>query len=754
MAHNLQAELPKIKNTQSTAYFHCQLRLFLRLLLTLPHFCFSCHVPLLPDQLRCLYATSHHFLYQCTNNDVLSGVLPHYCPSTVTRPHSSRVKVQVQFATKFPKPPPSASCFHHQCNSIEDCPCQVGQESLEPVPFPELPAPPWRQENVMVVKPSKNVDRKRSVDSATQYECSKRRISLPSYNSLYASESGSDSDFDVLELLYDRVRKKLNRQKSSYSTSMEDEEHRTWKDVFCGKRMKKWAFWFIVAFLAILTIKDVIDLIMEYSGNPKQSDMNIMFNESMTMPNVTFCMSREQAWSHFKLNETEPPDAWDQAIQDNLMNMTDHDSFLQQPWDYRMVMEAYEVIATFSSMERETTPHGSVRSINVYRSQPRLAAKRKMAKMWLEVIKDRGVTFEEFTQKTGTEVIKRSMQRFQRTTYDEDLVIRTRLRTSWISMMQFCFQPWFDEDNFKTIDDQGNFFTMMLSHNAENLNGKQVECMSVDFHGRPSSLSRFMEGKGRARDGFNDELCAGMRHEVSVEVRARYIMLENDDEGTACREVEEDEDNEFDCRSRCRMIMIRDVCNCTAATLSYLVDDDELEKFPICDYESCVVDVQSKNFTDADCSASCYRDCDQIRYEIDHESKGRMVRPDLTLIDLNWGSFEYLTLEQDWVWTVPSFIAALGGSIGMWLGLSILSLIQGGTYLYSVITDAAKKKLIKAKSTPNVQPMEPGKGENRFKENPFASPYKKSPNSKSFDSQNGGPPSYDPMTPNTRISVE
>lgn len=53
---------------------------------------------------------------------------------------------------------------------------------------------------------------------------------------------------------------------------------------------------------------------------------------------------------------------------------------------------------------------------------------------------------------------------------------------------------------------KGNFFTMMLSHNAENLNGKDVECMSVDFHGRPSSLSRFVQGRGRARDGYNDDV--------------------------------------------------------------------------------------------------------------------------------------------------------------------------------------------------------------------------------------------------------
>jgi hypothetical protein len=58
------------------------------------------------------------------------------------------------------------------------------------------------------------------------------------------------------------------------------------------------------------------------------------------------------------------------------------------------------------------------------------------------------------------------------------------------------------------------------------------------------------------------------------------------------------------------------------------------------------------------------------------DQKGRSVRPDLTTVVLNWGSFEYLSLEQKWVWSVATFIAALGGSIGMWLGLSFISLLQ------------------------------------------------------------------------------
>uniref|UniRef100_A0A914PTN1 Uncharacterized protein n=1 Tax=Panagrolaimus davidi TaxID=227884 RepID=A0A914PTN1_9BILA len=261
----------------------------------------------------------------------------------------------------------------------------------------------------------------------------------------------------------------------------------------------------IVTVLAVLTFKDVVQLTLEYAEDPKQSDMNIVFNESMTMPNITFCMSRSQAWSHFAININESTEEWDEIIQGFLENMTTHDEFLTKPWDYRMVMEGYDVVATLNSMERETTSQGAARSINVFSGQARLVNKRAMIKKWLKTLEDRGVTFEEFTQKVGSETIRRSMQRFQRTTFDEDLVIRTKFRTSWISTMQFCFQPWFDRDNFHPINDQGNFFTMVLSHNPEKLAGKSVDCMTVDFHGRPSSLSRFMEGKGRTRDGFNEE---------------------------------------------------------------------------------------------------------------------------------------------------------------------------------------------------------------------------------------------------------
>jgi hypothetical protein len=467
----------------------------------------------------------------------------------------------------------------------------------------------------------------------------------------------------------------------------------SWRELLVGQKWRRYAFWFIILFLAILTIRDVTELVTEYMDDPKQADMNIVFNQSMTMPNITWCISKKQAWSHFNLSGADNPE-WDEAVEEGLSNHTSRESFLTRIWDYRMVVEAYDVIATLNSMERETTPHGAARTIMLYGKSPRFKNKRKLVKKWLDAVDERNVTFAEFTNKVGFEALRRSIQRFLRTTYDEDKVIRTQMKITWLSQQNLCFQPVFDEENFVPVEDQGQFFVFAISHNADGLHGQDVDCMTVDFHGRPSAIGRFMEGKGRAKDGIVEgELCLGQMHEVTVEVRAQYTMLENDEAGTACRVFDDEDENEFDCRSRCRMEMIRQMCNCTPATLAYLSSDDNLDTFPICSYEKCNLDVQRGNFTDKLCSDKCFPDCHQVRYTVRHDIKGRSMRPDYTTVVLLWGSFEYLTLEQQWVWTVTTFIAALGGSIGMWLGLSILSLIQLCTYAAEKVTKKVGKTL-------------------------------------------------------------
>uniref|UniRef100_A0A158R594 Amiloride-sensitive sodium channel n=1 Tax=Syphacia muris TaxID=451379 RepID=A0A158R594_9BILA len=468
-----------------------------------------------------------------------------------------------------------------------------------------------------------------------------------------------------------------------------------WKEIFIGETCKKYAFWFLIGFLAALTIKDVAELVMEYMEDPKLTDFTIVFNESMTMPNITFCMSKTQGMSHFNIeNLTETADEWDQIVKEQLANMTDRESFLKTPWNFRMVMDAYETIAYLSSIERELMPHDAIRNMHLLRTHPKLEAKRQQLETFLTAIKERNVTFQEFTQKTGTEVLRRSVQRFQRFHWDEDVVIKTSPRITWISTMQMCFQPEYNEKNFLPITDQGKFFILMMSHNTENLKGQNVDCMSIDVHGRPSSLARFMQAKAQVMDGTRNDLCLGSRHEITMEVRAKYEMIENDDEGTACHEFEEGEDDEFQCHSRCRLELIRSVCKCTALSLSYLVTDEaEFKQYPLCNYTQCIIDVQRGNYTDEKCGKQCHRDCSQIRFNVNLETKGRMARQDLTLIEVHWGSFEYLNLKQERKYTIVTFAAAVGGSIGVWLGLSVLSLMQ---FVY--LTTRNRRSLVKGHS--------------------------------------------------------
>ncbi|VDN53748.1 unnamed protein product [Dracunculus medinensis] len=148
------------------------------------------------------------------------------------------------------------------------------------------------------------------------------------------------------------------------------------------------------------------------------------------------------------------------------------------------------------------------------------------------------------------------------------------------------------------------------------------DCIIVSLLGRPSSLPRLIEGKHRERNSFIDNI--------------HSMMLENDADNTICRENLLY--NPYDCYFHYRLQLIRKLCryNAITFTLTYLITDQSTDTndYATCNYEKCAI----KQF--------------------------------------NWDSFEYLTLEQKWVWSMATFIAALGDSVGMWLGLSIFGLIQ------------------------------------------------------------------------------
>ncbi|KAL3115780.1 hypothetical protein niasHT_007785 [Heterodera trifolii] len=487
-----------------------------------------------------------------------------------------------------------------------------------------------------------------------------------------------------------------------------------------GKSFQRWAFYILIFFLAMMTLYDVTSLSLEYASNPKQANMNVKFNGSVTFPNITFCMPRRQAWSHFGVNigdkmSMEKVEQWGPNIEKELAALKNRTEFMSSQWPPELVMSAYQAIATLNGLERESVAQQAVRDMNRFAKSGKKQRLRTLNNCfaflkWVEAIDERNVSFADFTNKVGLEVLRRSIKVFSRQSQNESDTFHMKTSVNWLSNTHLCFRPIFlDEESFKPIEDQGTFFIMMLLQETKTLSDKtNTECISVDFHGRPTTTVRNMEGKGRVKDGISEELCAGQMHELTVEIRANYKMLENDESATACRLYDDEESkSEFDCRLRCRMKMIREMCHCTPQTLRYLSDEQSVEEYPLCDYEKCDIS-ENETVTDQSCAQSCVPHCVQMRYSLNHNQQ-RAKNPAVTSVKLIWGAFEYLELEQCYVWSLWTFIAAIGGSIGMWLGLSMLSLIQLIVFLtdrtaHKVTVVKKKKETIGGRSSGNEPP--------------------------------------------------
>nr|CAD2138254.1 unnamed protein product [Meloidogyne enterolobii] len=562
---------------------------------------------------------------------------------------------------------------------------------------------------------------------------------------------------------------------------MVDRTHQVYSIVY-SKKFRRWAFYFLIVFLAGMTIYETTNLTAEYLGFPKRADMSMQFNRTIIFPNITFCMSKRQAWSHFgnfgnssdsgnfssNSTLTSSNKDWNPEVEQILAKMPNHDSFMNSSgWPQKLIMSAYEAIATLNSLEREKIDSQALADIKAFQSNPKHQGLRTLVKKWLAAIAERNVSFKDFTQKVGMETLEKSKNYFMRTGFNDSDNFTTLVHISWLSNKQLCFQPLFpNAESFKPIEDQGQFFQMELVHNPSALNdSKQAEeCMSLDLHGRPTTMAKHMERKGRSKDGTTEGLCLGRVHETKVEIRGHYIMLENDDEATACRnydDVDDAEVNEFECRSRCRMKMIRSYCKCTPLTLQYLVaDEKEFVKYPACDYEQCQLPDNVTNTNEKTCAKECLPHCVQIRYLVHDTPMGRSPNPAYTDVNLIWGAFEYMNLEQKYVYTIWTFISNIGGSIGVWLGLSALSLIQLITFLTEKTTVKVNEKIKKDKvTTPNKvssnqQPNKKystdsaRKNEKKLSMNPFGGPVAVNVFESPFPKAQGGgkypPPSYEP----------
>jgi hypothetical protein len=100
-------------------------------------------------------------------------------------------------------------------------------------------------------------------------------------------------------------------------------------DSVCTPAARRYAFWGLIALLAALTgittliddnvllVHDIYVLVDEYLENPKQVDMTIVFNETITFPNITICASMRQFAAPFSINASMMK-TWDADLAVNL----------------------------------------------------------------------------------------------------------------------------------------------------------------------------------------------------------------------------------------------------------------------------------------------------------------------------------------------------------------------------------------------------------------------------------------------------
>jgi hypothetical protein len=98
-------------------------------------------------------------------------------------------------------------------------------------------------------------------------------------------------------------------------------------------------------------------------------------------------------------------------------------------------------------------------------------------------------------------------------------------------------------------------------------------------------------------------------------------------------------------------------------------------------------------------------------------TREKIKAKNITSFNIDWGAFEFLKMEQCYKYeTFVSFLSELGGSLGIWLGLSVLSLLQGSVFVTEKVTEKVKDRRRKLTTAPD-QPKQ--SNDRKFSQNPF-----------------------------------
>ncbi|CAD5221371.1 unnamed protein product [Bursaphelenchus okinawaensis] len=493
---------------------------------------------------------------------------------------------------------------------------------------------------------------------------------------------------------------------------LQEEEKLDWRGILCTD-WRRLLYWTVVILFSIVTIKNLTEITLEYLDNPKKADLDIVLNKSMSMPPMTFCFPSGHVLSNIVQNLGENSTvASKEALDKQLQAFNMSDRLVANPWTDDLVFSAFVALAAMHTNEVEIFEDEVAEKLKTFgHSKTWQFGKEKdweNIQFWLDFMKENDIEVDDLIQAVGMRAMMKGLTRFERETHKPQpptgrSTVPAKMHIEWISFKDFCFRPTFKEDI--PIESQGTFFLLTFKFNPNFIVDEdsedvvpEDECVFIDFHGSRFDREPYMLEGSQRRNGFTEPLCFGSRYEVLLEVRHEYNMIETEDEGEACKEYEDDDENDFTCRSRCRYEHIKGLCQCVPISLADLVENDEDENaknLTYCNYQKC--DIKDDNFDELECTKKCVRDCHQLIYSIKTFQRGRVVmlspegKPavadNVLSMALQFGSFEYLKVEQEYAFTFASFIGEFGGALGMWLGLSILSVLQ----LFVFMTETATK---------------------------------------------------------------
>uniref|UniRef100_A0A914VSY0 Uncharacterized protein n=1 Tax=Plectus sambesii TaxID=2011161 RepID=A0A914VSY0_9BILA len=137
------------------------------------------------------------------------------------------------------------------------------------------------------------------------------------------------------------------------------------------------------------------------------------------------------------------------------------------------------------------------------------------------------------------------------------------------------------------------------------------------------------------------------------------------------------------CVVDCQLKIFEANCSCTLPNgRSRALDlntSTSLDRLKTCGFEEislCSAAFASiKDKVKDECSDNCLSACEHTRYK-QLKTVGSSINATEAHFNISIWTFEYQIFSETFVWTFESFIAALGGLLGLWIGLSFLLLLR------------------------------------------------------------------------------